>query len=521
MNLNERRAGVVLHLTALPGPHGSGDLGEHAHRFLAWLAAAGQRLWQVLPLGPAGPGNSPYQSPSAFAGHPLLVALEPLAAAGWLDAAALADAPRPGPLPGGSPAPVDFARVGPWRMQRLHAAAAGFAARGTRAERQAFAAWRSAQAHWLPDWALFAALKEAHGGLPWWAWPGPDGAAQARREPAALQAARAQHGAAVAAHEFIQWQFDEQLARLRAAAQAQGVALMGDLPIFVAHDSADVWARPDLFLLGPDHQPTAVAGVPPDGYSPEGQRWGNPLYHWDRMAADGYAWWLARVRRALALADVFRIDHFRGFAGHWEIPASCATAVDGRWVSGPGAALFDRIQAELGQLPIVAEDLGLITPDVVALRERYGWPGMRIVYEGLMQGPQDCDHVFLPHRHQPHGLVYSSTHDSDTVAGWWAGAPAAQRAFAAAYLGIDPQASPAQAARAVLRATSTSVANLALAPLQDLLGLGSEHRMNRPGTAEGNWGWRFDWPMLDGPLAPRLRQMAQVSGRLGREHDGA
>ena len=504
MNLNERRAGVVLHLTALPGPHGSGDLGEDAHRFVRWLARAGQRLWQVLPVGPAGPGDSPYQSPSAFAGHPLLVALSPLVQAGWLDAAALAEPPAfAGPR-------IDFGATGPWRMARLHAAAAGFAARATAAQRSDFAAWCRAQAPWLADWTLYAALKEAHHGQPWWAWP-DDGGALARRDPQALAAARQRHAGAMESHAFIQWCFDKQLAALRQTAQAEGVALMGDLPIFVAHDSADVWARPDLFLLGPDHQPTKVAGVPPDGYSPEGQRWGNPLYRWDAMAAEGYAWWLARIRRALTQVDVFRIDHFRGFAGHWEIPASCPTAVDGRWVPGPGAALFDRIEAELGRLPIVAEDLGLITPDVVALRDRYGWPGMRIVYEGLMQGN---DHNFLPHRHVPNGLVYSSTHDSDTVAGWWASAPQHQRDFAAAYLGIDAAASAAQAAQAVLRATQTSVANLALAPLQDLLGLGSDHRMNRPGTAEGNWGWRFDWPMLGERLAPALARLAQVSARL-------
>lgn len=503
MNLNERRAGVVLHLTALPGPHGSGDLGDDAHRFARWLAGAGQRLWQVLPVGPAGPGNSPYQSPSAFAGHPLLVALPPLVAAGWLDAAALASPPA------FDRARIDFAAVGPWRLARLHTAATGFARQANAAQRGDFAAWQSAQASWLADWTLYAALKDAHHGQPWWAW----GKALARREPAALAEARVQHADGIAAHAFIQWCFDTQLAALRDTARSEGVALMGDLPIFVAHDSADVWARPDLFLLGPDHQPTAVAGVPPDGYSPHGQRWGNPLYRWDRMAEDGYAWWLARLRRALSQADVFRIDHFRGFAGHWQIPADCPTAVGGAWVRGPGVALFDAVERALGRLPIVAEDLGLITPDVVALRERYGFPGMRIVYEGLMQG---ADHGFLPHHHVPNGLVYSSTHDSDTVAGWWTSAPQDQREFTAAYLGVDPGVGPvqtAQAAQAVLRATSTSVANLALAPLQDVLGLGSEHRMNRPGTSEGNWGWRFDWPMLGEELAPTLARLAAVSAR--------
>jgi 4-alpha-glucanotransferase len=501
--LDERRAGCVLHLTALPGPHGHGDLGEGAHRFAAWLAQAGLRLWQVLPLQPAGPGDSPYQSPSAFAGHPGLVALQPLVDAGWLPATALQAAPA---FAAGQ---ADFARAGPWRQARLAQAAAGFEARATPAQRQALADWCAAQAHWLPDWTLYAALKQAHGGQPWWAWPAP----LAAREAAALAAARQTHAQAIAAQAFVQWCFDEQLAALRATCAAAGVALMADLPIFVAHDSADVWARRELFLLGPDGQPQVVAGVPPDGYNPEGQRWGNPLYDWPRMAGEGYAWWLARIRRTLAQADLFRIDHFRGFAGHWEIPAHCPTAVGGRWVTGPGAALFDAVEAALGRLPIVAEDLGLITPDVVALRERYGLPGMRIVYEGLMQGGWGVDHAFLPHHHVARGLVYSSTHDSDTVAGWWAGASPAERAFASAYLGLAADAAPAEAARAVVRASFTSVATLALAPLQDLLGLGSDHRMNRPGTAEGNWAWRFDWPQLAAADTAALAALAQASGR--------
>jgi 4-alpha-glucanotransferase len=507
--LKDRRSGVVLHFTSLPGPHGSGDLGPPAWRFVDWLAAAGQTVWQVLPVGPAGPGDSPYQSPSAFAGHPLLVALQPLVDSGWLQSEALAGPP---PFPA---AQVDFAASGAWRLARLRAAAAGFQAQATPADRIDFATWRQAQAGWLPDWTLFAALKDAHGGQPWWLWAD----ALARREPQALQAARQAHAQAIAEHEFMQWCFDRQLAALRAHAKARGVLLMGDLPIFVAHDSADVWARPDLYWLGADHQPTAVAGAPPDGYTPDGQRWGNPLYRWDRMAAEGFAWWLARVRRALTLADIFRIDHFRGFASYWEVPAASATARDGRWVQAPGTALFDAIAAAFagtgagGPLPIVAEDLGLITPEVVALRDRYGFPGMRIVYEGLMHGPEHPNHDFLPHRHVPNGLAYSSTHDSDTVAGWWAGATGGQRDFAAAYLGIAGGASPAAAAQAVLRATATSVAGLALAPMQDLLGLGSDQRMNRPGTADGNWGWRFEAGMVGPELAPRLARLAAVTGR--------
>ena len=507
---DERCAGLVLHLTCLPGPHGHGDLGAAAHCFAAWLQRAGLRLWQLLPLQPAGPGHSPYQSPSAFAGHPGLVALQPLVEAGWLDAAALSEGTQA--LPAFDPLRADFARAGPWRERLLAQAAAGFFAKASAGEQAAFEAWCTQQADWLPHWTLYAALKQAHGGQPWWAWA----PALAARDGKALAAARAEHAPAIAAHAFVQWVFDQQLQALRATCRQHGVALMGDLPIFVAHDSADVWARRELFLLDADGQPRVVAGVPPDGYSPEGQRWGNPLYDWPRMAAGGYAWWVARLQRALAQADVFRIDHFRGFAGHWEIPSDCPTAAGGRWVAGPGAALFDALETKLGRLPVVAEDLGLITPDVVALRERYGLPGMRIVYEGLMQGGRAGDHAFLPHHHVPRGLVYSSTHDSDTVAGWWAGASADERAFTAAYLGLAIDTEPAAAAQAVVRATFTSVAALALAPLQDLMGLGSAHRMNRPGTAEGNWAWRFDWPQLEAVDTAALDALVAASGRAPR-----
>jgi 4-alpha-glucanotransferase len=500
--LDQRSSGVLLHFSSLPGPHGSGDLGPAAWRFADWLASAGQRLWQVLPLNPPGPGNSPYQSVSAFAGSPALVALEPLVERGWLSPAT-ADF---------DPARIDFDAVTPWRLARLREAAAGFTAHATTAEREAHATWQAVQADWLDDYALYAALKAAHGEQPWWAWP----AALRRREPAALAAARRALAEDIAFHRFVQWCFDTQLAALKAHANARGVRLMGDVPIFIAHDSADCWARPDLFRLDADDQPTVVAGVPPDGYSPDGQRWGNPLYDWERMAAEGYAWWTARVRRLLVQADVFRIDHFRGFAGFWEIPADRPTARDGRWVPGPGAPLFEALEAAFpaqGGLPIVAEDLGLITPDVVALRERFGFPGMRIVYEGFLHG---AAHPFLPHHHERSGLVYSSTHDSDTVRGWWDGATREQRAFAAAYLGVDAAHGDDDIAWAVVRATLTSVARLAVIPMQDLLGLPSAQRMNVPGTLGGeNWRWRLQWAQIDDALAPRLRALAEASGRCG------
>ena len=504
-----RRSGIVLHITSLPGPHGLGDLGEAAHRFVDWLAGCGQSLWQTLPVNPVGPGHSPYQCPSAFAGSPWMVALEPLVQAGWLHASALRHPPA------FEARRADFARAMPWRWARLREAAAGFAARATDGDRCRFEAWCEAQRGWLADWTLFAALKDAHGGQPWWAWAPP----LARRDADALQAARGQHAEAIAAHAFVQWQFDEQLAALRAHAQGRGVQLMGDVPIFVAHDSADVWSRPDLYFMDERHQLTVVAGVPPDGFGPDGQRWGNPLYRWDRMAAEGYAWWVARLARALATADVVRIDHFRGFAGYWEVPAECPTARDGRWVPGPGPALFEAFRAALGHpLPVVAEDLGTITPDVIALRDGFGLPGMRIVQEafggwGDGSAADNACHPFLPHEHVPHALAYSSTHDSDTARGWWDSAPPATRERAAEYLACN------DAGRihwALIRATSQSVARLALFPLQDVLGLGSEHRMNRPGTGDGNWAWRFDWPMLDGDTAVWLQRITAASGRLPR-----
>ena len=497
LDLRTRRSGVVLHFTSLPGPHGLGDLGAPARRFIDWLAQAGQSVWQALPLNPVGPGNSPYQSPSAFAGSALLVALEPLADRGWLPAAALA---RP---PAFDAARVDYDAAIPWRWTRLREAAAGFGARASPVERADFEAWRLEQAAWLPEWALFAALKDEHCGQPWWAW----GGALARRERGALEAARERLAPAIALHEFVQWCFDWQMAGLRRYAHARGVHLMGDLPIFVAHDRADVWSRPDLYFLDDDtHQPTVVAGVPPDGFGPDGQRWGNPLYRWDRMAAEGYAWWADRVRQAFVHADLLRIDHFRGFAGYWEVPARCPTAREGRWAPGPGQPLFAAIEAALGPLPIVAEDLGTITPDVIELRDHFGFPGMRIVQEAF---GGDADHGFLPHHHTVHALAYSSTHDSDTAHGWWATASESTRAFAREYL----QCGDADLHWALIRATSRSVACMALFPLQDVLGLDGSHRMNLPGTAQGNWSWRFDWPMIGADVAPTLARISAASGR--------
>jgi 4-alpha-glucanotransferase len=495
--LGHRRSGILLHPTSLPGPHGSGDFGPDAFHFVDWLAHAGQSVWQVLPLTPIGPGNSPYAGASAFAGNPLLVALEPLMERGWLareTAPAEFDARR-----------VDFGRVIAFRHARLALAAEGFFARARAEERDAFDAYCAREAPWLDDYALFMALDAhtqgagAHRTWPQWNAP------LARREPKALAAARREHAHAVRFWSFVQWCFDTQWAALKAYANGKGIDVMGDLPIFVAHHSADCWARPDLYHLDDRLEPTVVAGVPPDFFSETGQRWGNPLYRWDAMERDGFAWWIERMRRQLAWADLVRIDHFRGFAGYWSIPASSPTAVEGEWVAGPGAKLFHAIDRALGGLPVVAEDLGVITPDVIELRDGLGLPGMRILQFAF---DADAAHHFLPHNYTPNTVVYTGTHDNDTVRGWWASAPEAERDFAAAYLACDGNTAP----RAMVRAASASVAQMALFPLQDVLGLDGSQRMNTPGRT-GCWEWRFGWDIVAPDAAAELAALSAAYGR--------
>jgi len=496
MKLDQRAAGVLLHVTSLPGPHGVGDFGPDAYRFVDWLASAGQTLWQWLPTTPVGPGDSPYQSPSAFAGSPLMVALEPLVDQGWLDQPVLPDGGFAGER-------VDFSRVIPWRDAQLRAAAAGFVARASAADRKAFSAWCAREAAWLDEYALFMALFNAHGQKPWWDWAEP----LRLRDEKALAAARTQHAGEIDFWRFVQWCWDEQCRALKAYANQRGIAIMGDLPIFIAHHSADCWARPDLYFLDEQFQPTVIAGVPPDFFSVTGQRWGNPLYRWDRMAAEDYRWWTDRVKRALSQADVFRIDHFRGFAAYWEVPATSPTAIEGRWVPGPGKALFDAIERELGALPIVAEDLGVITQDVEDLRDGCGFPGMRILQFAF---GDDATHDFLPHNYVRNTVVYSGTHDNDTARGWWDAAPERERIFAGSYLA----AGPSDIHWAMIRAASASVANLAIFPLQDVLGLDSRHRMNVPGLmGTGNWSWRFDWSMVGNEPGRVLGLISAATGR--------
>ncbi len=495
---NPRRSGILLHPTSLPGPHGSGDFGPAAYHFVDWLVAAGQRAWQVLPLTPIGPGNSPYASVSAFAGSPLLVAFEPLIDKGWIDAA---DAASGRSLPAGH---VAFERAVPWRMARLREAARRFARLAGGDDRAAFAAFCAAEAHWLDDYALFMALDGHYQQRQIWSWTAWD-AGCARRDPAALAAARTQWREEIGFWRFVQWCFFTQWRALKRYANERDVQLIGDLPIFVAHHSADCWTRPDLFLLDAQGEPRVVAGVPPDYFSATGQRWGNPLYDWPAMQHDGFAWWVARMRHELARADVVRIDHFRGFAAYWEIPAACPTAIEGRWVTAPGTALFEALQAALGHLPVIAEDLGVITPDVEALRDGCGFPGMKILQFAF---GGDASHAFLPHNYPAHCAAYSGTHDNDTARGWYESAPGHERRYAEVYLDTDGS----DIHWAMIRAICGSVAELAIYPMQDVLGLGTEHRMNTPGLL-ACWTWRFGWEQVGAAPAQRLAAMSAAFGR--------
>lgn len=491
-----RAAGVLLHPTCLPGAHGSGDLGAAAYRFVDWLVSAGQTLWQVLPLGGTGLGNSPYMSPSAFAGNTLLIDLDELAQRGWLHADELV------PDTAFNVSHIDFDRVAPWRLSRLELAAARFAVNTSSTDRDAFAAFRDRHASWLADYTLFMALCDEHPGRRWCEWD----AGIAHRDPARLREAHVRLTSRIAFHAFCQWRFFEQWARLKAHANARGVRVIGDAPIFISHQSAEVWARPELFELDVHGGPTVVAGVPPDYFSATGQRWGNPLYRWRAHADEGYAWWIERIRHGFELADILRIDHFRGFAKYWEIAASEPTAANGHWRAGPGAALFKAIAQTLGRLPIIAEDLGLITPDVVALRKRFGLPGM-LVLQFAFDGKSD--NLYLPHNHAIDSVVYTGTHDNDTTLGWWQQAAAGERAHACAYLDTDG----AQIHWTLIRAALASVAAAAIIPLQDVLGLGSESRMNLPGQADGHWAWRFDWSQLGVEHAERLAALSKLYGR--------
>jgi 4-alpha-glucanotransferase len=492
----ERSSGILLHPTSLPGAYGAGDFGPEAYQFVDWLESAGQSVWQVLPMGAIGEGYSPYMSSSAFAGNPLMIDLLDLGQRGWLTAEELL------PDPGFQTGRVNYALQFAFRIPRLRLAAQRFLADTEAPERNDFAIFCAAELSWLEDYSLFMAVDAQHPGKTWNAWPEP----LARRDPDALRELGQAHAGEVAFWKFCQWVFARQWLRLKNHANARGIRILGDVPIYVAFHSADVWAQQSLFELDAQGRPTVVAGVPPDYFSATGQRWGNPLYRWATHRADGYRWWVARMRRALELADVVRIDHFRGFAAYWEIPAADPSAIGGRWVAGPGKELFQALRDSIPDLPVIAEDLGSITPDVLELRDAFQLPGMRILQFAFAE---NAGHAYLPHNFDVNTVAYAGTHDNDTSIGWWNNASARERAFAQHYLGTDG----GSIQWSLIRALSVSVARLVIYPMQDVLGLDGRYRMNVPGVHDGNWEWRFSWPEVEEWHTKLLHEISAVHGR--------
>lgn len=504
-----RSAGVLLHPTSLPGPYGIGDLGAEAHRFADWLHSAGMKLWQMLPLNPTGYGDSPYQALSAFAGNPMLISPDALAVEGWL--------PKPPKLvlPQCSEEEVCFQDVLPLKAELLDRAAANFLS--SESGKSEFKQFASDNAWWLDDAALFLAAKEAHGQRAWTEWD----PALRRRDPAALQKWRTDLAPDIEAQKFWQFQFFKQWKALKAHCGELGIRVMGDIPIYVAHDSADVWSNPHLFWLDEEGQPTKVAGVPPDYFSATGQLWGNPIYRWDVMKQDGFSWWIRRFRAALEMFDLVRVDHFRGFQAYWEIPAGEKTAINGQWVEAPGAEMFRAVTATLGSLPIVAENLGVITPQVEAIRHEFDYPGMAILQFAFSTDPQAP--TFRPHNYERHLVAYTCGHDNDTTQGWWHSGVAdstrsaadveKERSDALSYFGVAESQMDSEANWVLVRNVMMSVADTAIFPMQDVLGLGSSARMNIPATLGGNWKWRMRPNALNAKLARRLKQFSEQYDR--------
>jgi len=505
-----RASGILLHPTSLPGRFGIGDLGDEAYRFADLLTDMYQRLWQVLPLGPTGYGNSPYQCLSVFAGNPLLISPEKLVEDGFLEPSRLDSAPA------FSDDKVDYDAVIRFKLPLLSASYEAFATHASPAHEEQFEAFCDQNASWLDDYALYMALKESHGLSAWNTW---DDDVRARR-PEALSLWRQKLAHEIRRHKYQQYQFFRQWSEFKEYCNRRSVKLIGDMPIFVALDSAEVWSRPDLFHLDDHGRPTVVAGVPPDYFSETGQLWGNPIYRWDVMARDGYTWWIERFRALHALVDIVRVDHFRGFESYWEVPGTATTAMNGRWIPGPGAELFRAVQQALGDLPVIAEDLGVITPEVDALRDELGLPGMRVLQFAF--GSDAKADEYKPHNYPRNCVVYTGTHDNNTTVGWFrdtgtqdttqtADEKKNERDMAVKYLGTDGQ----QIHRDLIRLALMSVADTAIVPMQDVLGLGSEARMNLPGTARGNWRWRLTFDMLTGETKDMLSNLTAIYGRSG------
>ena len=504
-----RRAGVLLHPTSLPSPAGIGDLGTGAYRFIDFLKQSRNKLWQVLPLNPTGYGDSPFQCFSASAGNPLLISLERLIEQGVLSQADLELHPS---FPSDR---VDYEAASHFKVPILTKAAQTFLKRAEGNERLDFERFCQTNANWLDDFALFMVCKNAHDGVRWTEWASDIAA----REPRALQTWTVRFAAEIAVVKYWQFEFFQQWQALRSYAHEHGIRIIGDIPIYVAHDSADVWANRELFCLEPQGNPLKVAGVPPDYFSATGQLWGNPIFNWKLLKSTGYKWWVERFRAAFGLYDIVRIDHFRGFEAYWEVPAKESTALNGRWIKGPGAELFSTLQQELGELPIIAENLGVITLEVEQIRQQFGFPGMAILQFAFGNDPQGPS--FRPHNYVRNLVAYTGTHDNDTTLGWWNSEGTMdsirtsddvlkEHVFARTYLGYADE-EPIN--WAMIRTVLASIADTAIIPLQDVLGLGAEARMNLPGTARGNWRWRFPTGALSSELAKRLRELNEAYDR--------
>lgn len=492
----DRASGLLLHITSLPSNGGIGDLGPAAYAFADFLQAGKQRLWQVLPLGPTGFGNSPYAALSAFAGNPLLISLDLLADRGWIARERIADLPGP-------TSSVDFDATIAAKTPLLEEAARNFLHSHEPAAWSRYEAYTRTNWTWLEHYALYAVLRKKFSGAPWNEWPKE----LAHRDQGALEQVRRDHSDEIAIQQILQFAFDDQWSALRAYCSQRGIKLIGDIAIFVNYDSADVWTRPDLFELDANLYPIRVAGVPPDYFSATGQRWGNPLYKWDQMRQNGFSWWIDRISRARYLYDIIRLDHFRGFEAYWAIPAANQTAEHGEWIKAPGHELFESIGRALGELPFIAEDLGVITPEVDALRDRFSLPGMRILQFGF--GTRKA-HDYLPHRYTTNSVVYTGTHDNNTTLGWWEEeASKTEKSAAKAYLGATRQTF----VWSMIRAVETSVADVCIIPVQDLLNLPAGSRMNMPSRADGNWAWRCPEGSLTPDIAARLAALAEATDR--------
>jgi 4-alpha-glucanotransferase len=493
-----RSSGILLHPTSLPGRYGIGDFGTAAYQFVDFLADAGQRLWQILPLVPTGYGNSPYQSPSAFAGNPLLISLDRLIDDGLLTSEDVPTIPEAFAIEDR----VNYEAVSTFKMPLLQRAFERFRSQKPATHTAGFAEFCEARADWLDDYALFLAIKEQHKGESWNTWERDT----VLRKATALKKWKKTLADQIEMHKFFQYLFSSQWQQLKDYANSRNIQIIGDMPLYVSYDSAEVWAQPELFTLDAARNPAVVAGVPPDYFSATGQRWGNPLYRWDKMEKNGFTWWLSRMKNTLAQVDIVRIDHFLGLESYWEIPAEEETAVNGRWVKAPGERFFQKMREELGDLPIIAEDLGLVTPAVEKLRDQFDLPGMKVLHFAF---GGDTTNPYLPHNYTSNFVVYTGTHDNNTTIGWFASLGDQEREAVQCYLGRDGS----DIAWELMRLALASVAAISIVPMQDVLRLSSEDRMNMPGSPTGNWEWRMRPDVLNPGLAQGLKVLTTCYGR--------